>query len=258
MANTLFTGKVYQCFDELPSTNDYLLELLAKSKPPEGMAIRAASQSAGRGQYGSRWESTPGQNLTLSVLFYPNWLAVGDQFFLSMAVALAVRDTVEGSGWKATGTAPPPITVKWPNDIYVGSKKVAGILIQNSLQGHTLQATVVGIGLNVNQRVFSDDLPNPTSMALVYGREFVLEEVVDALFENLERRYLQLKAGQQSALKTIYEDQLFQKGVLSKFVLPDGTNFSGIPLGVTDRGLLCIQIGNAVHQFETKAVKLCL
>lgn len=260
MANTLFTGKVYQCFDELSSTNDYLLELLAKSKPPEGMAIRAATQSAGRGQYGSRWESETGQNLTLSVLFYPNWLKVNEQFFLSMAVALAVRDTVETCGGKANKdrSSLPPVTVKWPNDVYCGSKKVAGILLQNTIQGQQLQASVVGIGLNVNQCVFDDALPNPSSLALVFEARFVLDEVMELLFENLEKRYLQLKAGHKSVVKTTYESTLFRKGVLSDFALADGSRFQGTVLGVSDQGHLCIQTTNGIHQFETKAVKLCL
>lgn len=260
MANTLFTGKVYQCFDELSSTNDYVLDLLAKSKPPEGIAIRAATQSAGRGQYGSRWESESGQNLTLSVLFYPNWLKVNEQFFLSMAVALAVRDTVEACGGKAHKHLPSlsPITVKWPNDVYCGSEKVAGILLQNTIQGQQLQASVVGIGLNVNQCVFDKTLPNPSSMARVFKTRFDLDEVMGLLFENLEKRYLHLKAGHKNLLKTTYESALFRKEALSDFTLADGSRFKGTILGVSDQGHLCIQTANGIHQFETKAVKLCL
>ena len=92
MANTLFIGKVYYRFDELPSTNDRAAELIAKSKPPEGMVVRADSQSAGRGQFGSRWESDSGKNLTFSVILYPTWLDVSAQFYLSMAIALGVHD----------------------------------------------------------------------------------------------------------------------------------------------------------------------
>ncbi|MCB0545397.1 MAG: hypothetical protein KDC70_17850, partial [Saprospiraceae bacterium] len=94
MANTLFIGKVYHRFDQLPSTNDHAAELIAKSTPPEGTVIRAASQTAGRGQFGSRWESAAGKNLTLSVILYPDWLEAGAQFHLSMATALALHDTV--------------------------------------------------------------------------------------------------------------------------------------------------------------------
>ncbi|HRI60574.1 MAG TPA: hypothetical protein PK228_12640, partial [Saprospiraceae bacterium] len=103
MTNTLFIGKVYHRFDELPSTNDWAAELLAKSKPPEGTAVRADSQSAGRGQYGSRWESAAGKNLTISIILYPRWLEVSAQFYLSMAVALGVQDAADGGRWTADG-----------------------------------------------------------------------------------------------------------------------------------------------------------
>ncbi|MBK9336717.1 MAG: biotin--[acetyl-CoA-carboxylase] ligase [Lewinellaceae bacterium] len=132
MANTLFIGKVYHRFDALPSTNDYARELLAKSKPPEGTVLRAASQSAGRGQYGSRWLSAAGQNLTLSIILYPKWLQVAEQFRLSEAVALAVRDTVVAALPHASGAG---VLIKWPNDVYLSDRKIAGILIQNALNG---------------------------------------------------------------------------------------------------------------------------
>ena len=119
MTNTLFTGKVYYRFDELPSTNDYARDLLAKSRPSEGTVVRAASQSAGRGQFGSSWVAEPDANLTLSVILYPNWLKITDQFRLSEAVALAVRDTVsitvDGGRWTVDGALHtvhrPPSTV---------------------------------------------------------------------------------------------------------------------------------------------------
>ncbi len=110
MANTLFIGKVYHRFETLDSTNDWAKAEAAKNKPPEGMVVRADSQSAGRGQFGSRWESQAGANLTLSVLFYPHWLEAGGQFGLSMAVALGVREGVMKalySGSAPTITPPP-------------------------------------------------------------------------------------------------------------------------------------------------------
>jgi BirA family transcriptional regulator, biotin operon repressor / biotin---[acetyl-CoA-carboxylase] ligase len=262
MANTLFVGKVYHRFDELPSTNDWAAALLAqaenvatsatKNKPPEGTAVRAASQSAGRGQFGSRWESTAGQNLLLSVLFYPHWLAASSQFGLSMAVALALRDTINACAPHSAVRA----TVKWPNDLYLGSRKVAGILIQNSLAGQHLQSSIVGIGLNVNQLRFSPDLPNPTSMALAFGQEYALDAVADTLFEHLERRYLQLKAGREGDLKAEYESHLYRLGVSAQFARSaDGAVFEGIIQGVTALGWLRIKVGEAEEAFEVKGVK---
>lgn len=249
MTNTLFIGKVYHRFDELPSTNDWAAELLAKSKPPEGTVVGADSQSAGRGQFGSRWESAAGQNLTLSVILYPDWLEAHAQFYLSMAVALSLRDTVHGA-W---------CTVKWPNDLYLGNRKAAGILIQNALSGQYLQSSVVGIGLNVNQIQFDPALPNPTSLALFFGKKFDLDEVAGRLFECLERRYLQLKSGHRAVIKAEYEQSLFRIGLSSNFIRTnDNSQFKGIIQGVTEAGRLRVETESGEETFEVKEIRFVI
>jgi len=268
MTNTLFIGKVYRRFDELPSTNDWAAELLAKSKPPEGTVVRADSQSAGRGQFGSRWESADGQNLTLSVILYPDWLEAHAQFYLSMAVALALRDMVHGARYtvheEKTDATPytvhrAPCTVKWPNDLYLGNRKAAGILIQNALSGQYLQSSVVGIGLNVNQIEFDPALPNPTSLALFFGKKFDLDEVAGRLFECLERRYLQLKSGHRAAIKAEYEQSLFRIGLSSNFIRTnDNSEFKGIIQGVTDAGRLRVETELGEETFEVKEIKFVI
>ncbi len=240
MKNTLFTGNVYHRFDELPSTNDYAAELIAKSTPPEGTVVRAATQTAGRGQYGSRWESTPGQNLLLSVIYHPSWLETGAQFYLGMAVALSLHDTV----CRSLPTVHPPLStlkIKWPNDLYIGDRKAGGILIQNSLSGQFLQSSVIGIGLNVNQLEFETSLPNPTSLALAFGRNFDLELVSDKLLECLEQRYLQLKSGHYAEIKAEYERHLYRLGVPARFARPDGAEFTGVIRGVRADGRLRLE-----------------
>jgi len=259
MTNTLFTGKVYYRFDELPSTNDWAAELLAKSKPPEGTVIRADSQSAGRGQFGSRWESAAGKNLTLSVVLYPTWLEAPAQFYLSMAVALALRDAADLSAPGTFSQSPnpsPQSLIKWPNDLYLGQRKVAGILIQNGLSGQFLQSSIVGIGLNVNQTEFDPALPNPTSMALYFGRSFDRDKVAGSLFECLERRYLQLKSGQREALKAEYERSLYRLGERSHFVrATNGVEFDGIIRGVTEEGRLRVETGAGEANYDLKEIK---
>ena len=261
MANTLFIGKVYLQFDELSSTNDYAGELLvsaglsaghgyAKSKPAEGTVVRADSQSAGRGQFGSRWESAAGKNLTFSVILYPSWLEIGAQFSLSMAVALAVHDAI-GS----LHNNDLPIRIKWPNDLYIGGRKTAGILIQNALSAGSIQSSIVGIGLNVNQLAFDPSLPNPTSLASSFGREFDLNQVADTLFECLERRYLQLKAGQSVPIRQAYESLLYRRGLETGFTdTATGTDFTGIILGVTDAGQLRVLTEQGERMFGVKEI----
>ncbi|MBK6929909.1 MAG: biotin--[acetyl-CoA-carboxylase] ligase [Saprospirales bacterium] len=253
MANTLFIGKVYLCFDELPSTNDYAREFIAKSKPPEGTVVRAVSQSAGRGQFGSQWLSAAGKNLTLSIILYPAWLPATAAFRLSEAMALAVRDTVLRTLRLADGSV---VRLKWPNDVYIGSKKVAGILIQNAISGRSWQSSIVGIGLNINQAEFSPELPAAGSLALASGAAFELEEVAGVLFECLEQRYLQLKNNHIAALRADYHACLLGLGEPRQFVRPGGDRFEGVIQGVADDGSLILRTGNGTAHFAVKEVQL--
>lgn len=262
MINTLFIGKVCRRFEELTSTNDYAFELIsragegkaAKSKPPEGMVVWADNQTAGRGQFGSRWESTPGKNLTFSVILYPIWLEVPAQFYLSMAMALGLRDAVASPG--PPGGGEPGTAIKWPNDLYLGNRKAAGILIQNTISGQYLQASVVGIGLNVNQLEFDPGIPNPTSLALAQGRLFDLESVAGRLFECLEQRYLQLKSDQRKLLKTEYEQCLYRLGEPVLFRrMADDSEFSGTIRGVTETGMLKVETASGEETFEVKEIR---
>lgn len=259
MANTLFVGKVYHRFEELASTNDYAADLLgtsatggeyAKSRPPEGTVVRADSQSAGRGQFGSRWESSAGQNLTLSIILYPNWLEIKDQFYLSMTVALALVDTArQYLGSMATAA-------KWPNDLYLGDQKAGGILIQNSLSGHVWQSAIIGIGLNVNQISFSEMSNSPTSLAFTAGQSFDLDAVAETLFECVERRYLHLKSGHRADIRQEYESCLFRRGETTDFQRPNGEVFQGVITGVQSDGRLCIETTRGQELFGLKEVAM--
>lgn len=244
--NTLFVGKVTHYFSELSSTNAYAVEWLSKTKPREGTAIIAGHQTAGRGQIGRSWHDSAGKNLLLSVVFYPHWLAVSAQFGLSQAVALAVADTVRP--YK-------PAQVKWPNDVYIGDAKVAGILIQNSLQGSQIQWSVVGIGLNVNEEAFPSELSRATSLQQICGYSVALDDVQSQLFHHLERRYLQLKSHPDRTaadyLAHLYRYEQWHTYIRTE----DGQPFMGKIIGTDESGRLAILLDNqTVQHFDVKAV----
>ena len=246
--NTLFVGNVVQHFTVLPSTNAYATDLLAKTTPSEGTVISAGYQEAGRGQIGSSWTATAGKNLLLSTILYPKWLVAQQQFLLSRAMALAVADTISMYlGARAQ--------VKWPNDVYFGDKKLAGILIQNSLAGKYLQWSVVGIGLNVNEATFPGELPKAGSMYTVSDQEFDLATVQQSLFKRLEQRYLQLK-NKPSITRAEYLQNLYRYQEWHQFQeAQSGQFFSGQIIGVQENGKLAIQKqDNNVQYFDLKEV----
>lgn len=152
--------------DEALSTNSLMAELYDDS--PNGTVVAARRQTAGRGQRGNKWESEPYRNLTFSIMLRPASMDAAEQFALSMIVALAVCDELES-------VTELPFCVKWPNDIYCGDMKVCGILIENSIEGRKIGRSIAGIGINVNQRTFYSDAPNPQSLVNLTGKETNLD-----------------------------------------------------------------------------------
>ena len=237
-------------FPELPSTNLFALELLSKSKPIEGTVISTCDQTDGRGQIGSKWLGEPGKNIALSIILYPFFLKAMQQFSLSQAIALAVRDWMQALLGK-------PVHLKWPNDLYIGDRKAGGILIQNSIIGASWQSSVVGIGINVNQEYFDETLPNPTSLKIASGGpDFDLEAIKNQLFQHIEQRYLQLKNGRLELLAAAYCECLYGLGTPRLFQRPDGSTFNGVITGTTPAGLLCILDEHGKEAtFDLKAVR---
>ena len=248
--NTLFIGKVILRFQELLSTNDYAQEILAKSRPIEGTVIKTTSQTQGRGQIGSKWLSETGKNLTTSIILYPNFISAQQQFQLNIVVSLAVFSLVKAH------VLLQKVHIKWPNDIYVNNKKIAGILIQNALSGSQIQHTIIGIGINVNQAQFSPDLPNPTSLKCVQPDiNIELEDVLCRLCEKLEQYYLQLKAGNFEALQAIYTKNLLGIDKQRKFQQKEGAFFDGTIRGVSKDGQLMIETKKGLEKFNLKEIK---
>ena len=200
--NTLFIGQNTIKLDAVGSTNDYASELLSRGlkreKVFEGTVVYALSQRAGKGQRGKKWESEPFKNLTFSIVFYPSFLSAQEQFMLSKAVSLGICDYVSSVINKEA-------KIKWPNDIKVGNEKIAGILIENSIRNNEIMHSIVGIGLNVNQTGFGKNIPNPTSLKLITGKNIDLEVCLGDLCSYLEARYLQLKSGKSKKINEDYE-----------------------------------------------------
>lgn len=163
---------------ETLSTNSWI----AQNAPnhPEDTWVTAEAQTSGRGQRGNSWESEPGKNITFSFLWHPDNFPANRQFSISEATALAVADALGKFGVTAS--------VKWPNDIYAGNKKICGILIEHSVLGTNISHSILGAGINVNQTEFLSDAPNPVSMAQILGSSLPLDEVEKVVMESIERR----------------------------------------------------------------------
>lgn len=217
------------------------------------MTILADHQTAGRGQRGNAWQAPPGENLTFSVLLRPTFLTAADQFTLSIAVALAGHDTLRAELPLAVAAT---AHIKWPNDLYLGDRKVGGILIENTLRGTQVGISVVGIGLNVNQLNFDPALPNPTSLARETGASLNRATVLTALLTNLEARYLALRGGAAGRQRVEYLSHLYRRGEPARFTFADGQPPAmGCIRDLDDRGRLLIEFTQGVRAFDVQQVQ---
>lgn len=165
--------------DETDSTNRWLRDY-ALSQPEGDYVVVSEYQTAGRGCGTNAWESERGKNLTFSLLIHPTEITADCQFRISEAVSLALCETLDAY------VTDRQVSVKWPNDIYVDDRKICGMLIENRLRGRLMTDSIIGIGLNVNQREFFSDAPNPVSLVQLLGHEVALEPLLQAFLQKLE------------------------------------------------------------------------
>ena len=170
--------------DETDSTNQWLKdrrtsESLTNGRVDEGQVVWTEYQTAGRGCGTNRWESERGKNLLFSLLISPEYLPANKQFQLSMAISLALVE--------ALGQLVGDLSIKWPNDIYWRNGKLAGILIENTLKGNLIKDCIMGVGLNVNQRAFHSDAPNPVSLWQITGQETDREQLLHSILQAFDK-----------------------------------------------------------------------
>lgn len=234
--NTLFIGQNRLELPLVDSTNNYALELVKTGKIADGTLVWAHEQTAGRGQRGNEWQSGPQLNITLSIVLHPELIA-DKQFYLTKVISLGVAEFV--SDMISDGSL---VKIKWPNDIYAGDKKIAGILIENILRGDQVGTSVIGIGLNVNQTEFGNVL-KATSFKLITGKKFDIKNCIDHLCEHIEPRYLQLKTNKQELLDTDYHKHLYRLDKLCDYE-KNGQPFKAILTGVAEQGKLILKMEN--------------
>ena len=222
--------------DASNSTNTFTRELAKKSEIEDYTIVTTNQQTSGRGQQGNVWESDPFKNLTFSVFTSLKRLKIKNQAYLSFAVSLAVYDSLKSLGI-------PNLSVKWPNDIMSGKKKICGILIENTLLQKRIKNSVVGIGLNVNQETFSDKHPNASSLKIIMKKDFSLEPIMHSMVENIKYRILSIEEGAFNKTHKDYLAILYRKDVESIFNRKNNDSlFTGTITGVSKEGGLQIRI----------------
>jgi BirA family biotin operon repressor/biotin-[acetyl-CoA-carboxylase] ligase len=231
------------------STNSLAREWYNSNKNERPVCIVAFSQTSGRGQRGAQWVSNAGENLTFSII-YPNpKIEIGDQFLLSAAVGLQIIKALKHL--KINN-----LKLKWPNDIMADNFKIGGVLIENILKNNRIAASVIGIGLNINQVEFPD-LPKASSLKNLTGTIFTRDEVLSTILNTMEEMMLSNNKFFFENIIEDYEKLLFRIKKASTFQLKDGSFLTGIILGVTSFGLLRVQVEDEeIRTFDLKDLTL--
>lgn len=199
--------------DEVDSTNTYLRRM-ENLPDADIVVVTAGHQTAGRGMGSNRWESEDGRNLLFSMLVRPEGVPAARQFALSMAEALAVKDALDPIAGE--------VTLKWPNDVYWHDRKISGTLIETAISGRLVKDCIFGTGINVNQRVFRSDAPNPVSLRQITGRDTDMNVVLDSVLEAFEGYYAMVLDGEYDRVGMLYHDALYRRTGMHAYSDSDG------------------------------------
>lgn len=209
------------------------MEQVNKGGVTPGSAWFAMLQTAGKGQRGKQWLSPPGENIMLTIALQPGMLPLSRQFMLSVTVALAACDWFSRHAGDETG-------IKWSNDLYWRDRKAGGILIENVLRGNTWQYAITGIGVNINQTVFPEHLPNPVSLKQITGKTWDAIELSRELCSCLEARLDTLHPANFNSLLSDYKSKLFRMEQSGLYCIND-EYFEGVIKDVLPNGKLCLE-----------------
>lgn len=243
----MYIGRKIIFRDKVSSTNDLAAELTRSGEAADGTLVWSHYQTGGRGQAGNRWESEIGMNLTLSLILKPNFLNPEKQFLISKIISLALKDLLAESGIETE--------VKWPNDIYFRSDKIAGILIEHSITGSIIDTSICGVGLNVNQVRFTQGAPNPVSMKIITGITYDTEKLLTLLCGHLNYWYTRLTDGDYRTIDIAYEQSLYNFGTVASYSV-SGLKIKGVIRGVDSWGRLLLEDeGGSVRKFGFREIE---
>ena len=240
-------GNLIVRLEVIDSTNNYAKQQIMENELAEGTVFLTYEQTSGRGQQKNAWESEPRQNLLFSIVLCPDFVEMRRQFQLSKVISLGIYSTINKcvSGVK----------IKWPNDIYVGDRKLCGILIENSVMNGVLNNSIVGIGLNINQTVFRSDAPNPVSLKMLTNQHYDCEVILSEVLSEIDKYYCMLRDGQDERIDREFLTALYRLNEMHLYKSEDGL-FEGQIIGVNEIGQLLIRKKDGkVLEFHFKEVE---
>jgi BirA family biotin operon repressor/biotin-[acetyl-CoA-carboxylase] ligase len=235
--------------DAIDSTNDFLKGLSQKENLENYTVVTAKYQTKGKGQMGSIWASEDNKNLITSILIKDAIVSIKEIFNLNIVIAVSVIQALNDQ--KITH-----LNIKWPNDIMAENKKIAGILIENSIKENQKIESIVGIGLNINQTNF-ENLPKASSLKNIMHQDFDINTILESIVVKIEENIEKLKNDNIDSFWNEYEKYLFRKGKPTLFEDTNQQRFMGIINSVTRDGQLEILLeDDSLKYFEVKEIMM--
>jgi len=234
--------------DAIDSTNSYLKKLLLKENINDFTVVVSKHQTNGRGRNGNLWANKPSLNLAFSV--YKRFInfSVNEKFMLNIVSSVSVYEVLKK--YKLNN-----LTIKWPNDIMTENKKIAGILIENSVRGNKINHSVIGVGININQSQFLD-LPNATSVFLESGKKHSVEKIAVELKDAFKKNFTNFEI-RETELIEFYNSVLFKRNVTTDFTTVNAKKIQGTIIGVNKEGILSLkQKNHKVFEYAENQIKM--
>lgn len=245
-------GWVHIDLDETDSTMLYLRRPDMLEHPAPFVLVTADYQTAGRGQRGTHWEADAADNLLFGIALRPVFLKPDRQFLLSEVTALTIAEALD--------TYVEGVSIKWPNDIYVGHRKICGMLLEHDLRGGVISRTIIGPGINVNQRVFRSDAPNPVSLFQLLHHTVSREEVMERFLQRFADYYARLESGESADdIHRTYHERLYRRdGRLHRFRDAGGEFLARLDGVEPDGHLLLIDEAGHGRRYAFKEIQYVL
>ena len=247
---TLFVGKTILWLEETQSSNSFMADQLKVSDMSDGWVVVASHQTEGKGTSGNKWEDEKGKNLLFSVLLKPGFIPARNQFLLNQIICLAIADAIESM-------FDLKVMLKWPNDIFIHEKKIGGVLIENVLMGNSIKQSIIGIGINVNQKQFDNKIMQAESLTNLVNAEIDITKILLTILKRIEVYYLTCQAGKILEIGSNYKNRLLGINEKRKYKIGDMI-VDGIIKGLSDEGQLQIEIKNELIQFGFKEIEFLI
>jgi BirA family biotin operon repressor/biotin-[acetyl-CoA-carboxylase] ligase len=252
---TIFVGKYFKELESVDSTNSFAAELVKKNEAKHGMIVFTTNQTKGKGQREKVWNSEQKKNLTFSLTIKTDFLLVSEQFFLGMAISNAVWEYI----YKKLEGLDATVFIKWPNDVLINNQKVAGILIENTINTNSLGWSIVGIGINLNQEIFELLYPSnfkPVSLKHFLKNDLNIISELELLSEYLEKWLFKLNKREFKLITERYKQCLWNIGRTIKFENKENELIDGFFLNIDESGVpIIIDLKGKTYYFsETKSV----